>query len=93
MCGNDYKTPDGTGVRDFIHVLDLCRAHLLSLKAMDKGIKNHIFNLGNGQGFSVLDIIKSASVSLETNANNTPGLLKPIGDEDFQHVIMPMHLG
>ena len=41
----------------------------------------------------VLDVIQSASVSLETNANNTPGLLKPIGDDDFLHVIMPMHLG
>ncbi|MBF0485078.1 MAG: UDP-glucose 4-epimerase GalE [Candidatus Omnitrophica bacterium] len=59
VCGNDYNTPDGTGIRDFIHVLDLCRAHLLSLKAMDRGIKNHIFNLGNEHGFSVMDIVKS----------------------------------
>jgi len=59
VCGDDYNTPDGTGVRDFIHVLDLCRAHLLALKAMDHGIKNDIFNLGNGRGFSVLDIIKT----------------------------------
>ncbi len=41
----------------------------------------------------VLDVVKSASVSLETNTNNTPGLIKPVGDEDFLHVIMPMHLG
>ena len=41
----------------------------------------------------VLDIIKTPSVALETNANNTPGLLKPVGDDNFQHVIMPMHLG
>ncbi len=41
----------------------------------------------------VLDVIKSPNVSLETNANNTPGLIRPIGDESFLHVIMPMHLG
>jgi UDP-glucose 4-epimerase len=48
-------------VRDFIHVVDLCRAHLLALEALRKGIKNHVFNLGNGNGFSVLDVIKVAS--------------------------------
>jgi len=41
----------------------------------------------------VLDIIKTPSVALETNANNTPGMLRPVGDDAFQHVIMPMHLG
>ncbi len=61
VCGTDYATPDGTGMRDFIHVLDLCAAHLLALKAFDNGIKNEVFNLGNGQGFSVMDVIKTAS--------------------------------
>jgi UDP-glucose 4-epimerase len=61
VCGQDYNTPDGTGVRDFIHVVDLCRAHLLALKAFRKGIKNEVFNLGNGNGFSVMDVIKTAS--------------------------------
>jgi UDP-glucose 4-epimerase len=60
VCGRDYNTPDGTGVRDFIHVVDLCRAHLLALKAMDQGVQNEIFNLGNGRGFSVMDIISTA---------------------------------
>jgi DNA polymerase III subunit beta len=41
----------------------------------------------------VLEVVKSPSVALETNANNTPGMLRPVGDQDFQHVIMPMHLG
>ncbi len=61
VCGTDYKTPDGTGVRDFIHVLDLCQAHFLALKAFNKGIKNEVFNLGNGNGFSVMEVIKTAS--------------------------------
>lgn len=60
VCGRDYPTPDGTGVRDFIHVEDLCRAHLLSLKAFDRGIRNEIFNLGTGKGFSVMDVIRAA---------------------------------
>ena len=41
----------------------------------------------------VLDVIKTPSVALECNASNTPALIKPVGDEDFLHVIMPMHLG
>jgi DNA polymerase-3 subunit beta len=41
----------------------------------------------------VLDVIKAPSVALETNANNTPGVIRPVGDENFTHVIMPMHLG
>ena len=41
----------------------------------------------------VLDVIKTSSIALETNANNTPGRIRPVGDEDYQHVIMPMHLG
>ena len=61
ICGTDYKTPDGTGVRDFIHVVDLCRAHLLALNAMNMGVTNEVFNLGNGRGFSVMDVITTAS--------------------------------
>jgi len=60
VCGNDYKTPDGTGVRDFIHVMDLCNAHLFALKAFNKGIKNEVFNLGNEKGFSVMEVIRTA---------------------------------
>ena len=41
----------------------------------------------------LLDVIRSPEISLETNANNTPGLIRPVGDETFEHVIMPMHLG
>jgi DNA polymerase-3 subunit beta len=41
----------------------------------------------------VLEVVKSPSVAMETNANNTPGMVRPVGDQDFRHVIMPMHLG
>lgn len=60
LFGDDYPTPDGTCVRDYIHVVDLCAAHLLALKALDKDIKNQAFNLGNGNGYSVKEVIAAA---------------------------------
>jgi len=60
IFGNDYDTPDGTCVRDYIHILDLAQAHILALKYLMAGGKSICFNLGNGKGFSVLDVIKTA---------------------------------
>ncbi|MDD6564753.1 MAG: UDP-glucose 4-epimerase GalE [Clostridiales bacterium] len=59
VFGNDYPTPDGTGVRDYIHVVDLAIGHLkaIEVRANEPGV--HIYNLGTGNGYSVLDIIKS----------------------------------
>jgi UDP-glucose 4-epimerase len=59
VLGNDYNTPDGTCVRDYIHVSDLADAHLLALKALDSRDRL-IYNLGNGKGFSVQQVIESA---------------------------------
>jgi UDP-glucose 4-epimerase len=62
IYGEDYATPDGTCVRDYIHVSDLAEAHLLALKALetDKAAQGRlVFNLGNGQGFSVREVIES----------------------------------
>ena len=59
VFGNDYSTPDGTCVRDYIHVSDLADAHLLALNALDK-CDRLIYNLGNGKGFSVQEVIESA---------------------------------
>ena len=58
VYGNDYPTKDGTGVRDYIHVVDLVKAHVLSLNILKKK-KSSIYNLGNGNGFSVFDVIKT----------------------------------
>ena len=58
IFGDDYDTPDGTCVRDYIHIHDLCHAHLLALEALKKGMKSDCFNLGNGNGYSVKEIIK-----------------------------------
>lgn len=59
VYGNDYDTPDGTGVRDYIHVVDLARGHVCAMQALDKNCGLEIFNLGTGHGYSVLDVIKT----------------------------------
>ena len=60
VFGNDYPTKDGTCVRDYIHVLDLAEAHLLSLQYLRGGNPSTAINLGNGQGYSVLEVIETA---------------------------------
>ena len=60
VFGRDYNTPDGTGVRDYIHVTDLCQAHLLALRRLLDGAGGTDYNLGNGQGFSVQEVIDVA---------------------------------
>ncbi len=59
VFGRDYCTPDGTCVRDYIHVVDLCSAHLLALDYLVKNGKSNRFNLGNGAGFSVQEVIRA----------------------------------
>jgi UDP-glucose 4-epimerase len=58
IFGTDYDTPDGTCVRDYIHIDDLCRAHLLALDKLDTG-SELIYNLGNGNGYSVRQVIET----------------------------------
>lgn len=59
--GRDYDTPDGTCIRDYVHVVDLCEAHLLALGMLADGGKSDTFNLGNGSGFSVQEVIDVAA--------------------------------
>jgi UDP-glucose 4-epimerase len=59
IFGRDYPTKDGTCVRDYIHVLDLAEAHLLALGALSEKNSRLIYNIGNGQGFTVLEVIES----------------------------------
>lgn len=61
VFGDDYPTPDGTCVRDYVHVQDLAQAHALALGFMETNEGAHAFNLGNGQGFSVRDVIATAA--------------------------------
>ena len=60
IYGTDYDTPDGTCIRDYIHVTDLAQAHVLGLKHLLNCGKTNIFNLGNGDGFSVREVIETA---------------------------------
>lgn len=57
ILGDDYPTKDGTCIRDYIHVVDLARAHVLALEYLNKGGESDVFNLGNGSGYSVKEII------------------------------------
>ena len=60
IFGDDYNTPDGTCIRDYIHVLDLADAHIKAVEYLEKGNESNIFNLGNGVGFSVKEMIDAA---------------------------------
>jgi UDP-glucose 4-epimerase len=62
VFGTDYPTPDGTCIRDYIHVTDLANAHVLGLEYLLKGSDSEVFNLGNGNGFSVKEVIETAKL-------------------------------
>ena len=74
VFGNDYDTPDGTGVRDYIHVVDLAKGHVKALKKIDEKAGLKIYNLGTGVGYSVLDIVKNFE---EANGVKIPYVIKP----------------
>jgi UDP-glucose 4-epimerase len=60
VYGSDYDTPDGTCVRDYVHVTDLCEAHRLALESLIEGAGSQQYNLGNGNGYSVQEVIEAA---------------------------------
>ena len=60
VFGGDYPTPDGTAIRDYIHVTDLCAAHTLALEHLRRGGSSDFINLGNGHGYSVMEVIETA---------------------------------
>jgi UDP-glucose 4-epimerase len=60
VFGGDYETPDGTAIRDYIHIEDLGQAHLLALQHLRKGGASQFLNLGNGTGYSVLEVVEAA---------------------------------
>ena len=73
VFGNDYDTPDGTGVRDYIHVVDLAKGHVKALKKIEEKAELCIYNLGTGHGYSVLDIVKNFE---EANNIKIPYVIK-----------------
>ena len=72
VFGDDYDTPDGTGVRDYIHVVDLAKGHVAALKSASKGVS--VYNLGTGQGTSVLELINAFS---KAAGKPIPYVIKP----------------
>lgn len=74
VFGDDYDTPDGTAIRDYIHVTDLAAAHVLALKLLMQGHCGGVFNLGTGRGFSVREIL--AAIASETG-RPVPHAIKP----------------
>lgn len=88
IFGTDYDTEDGTAIRDYIHVTDLADAHILALESLQNGAESNIFNLGNGFGFSVKEVIemtkkvtqKDFAVTFESRREGDPAIL--IGSSD-----------
>lgn len=74
LYGDDYPTPDGTCVRDYIHVRDLAEAHLLALEYLDRGGESGPFNLGSGDGYSVKEIVETAR---RVTGKPIPAAMKP----------------
>jgi len=77
IFGDDYQTPDGTCIRDYIHVSDIADAHVLALKAMNGGASNSAYNLGTGHGFSVAKIIETARVVTKREIRVVKGPRRP----------------
>ncbi len=73
IYGTDYPTPDGTCIRDYIHILDLASAHLLALRALEKK-ERLVYNLGNGNGYSVREVVEAAR---EVSDHPVPALERP----------------
>lgn len=69
VFGDDYPTPDGTGIRDYIHVMDLAHGHLAALDHKDEGDAFKVINLGTGVGYSVIDLIKAFEKAAQTRIN------------------------
>ena len=74
IFGDDYNTPDGTCIRDYIHVTDLAVAHLLALDSLRNGGESTVYNLGNGMGFSVKEVIEAAR---QVTGHKIPEVIAP----------------
>jgi UDP-glucose 4-epimerase len=79
VFGNDYDTPDGTAIRDYIHIEDLGLAHVLALRHLREGGSSECLNLGNGLGYSVLEVIETAK---RVTGREVPFLVGPRREGD-----------
>ena len=83
VFGDDYDTPDSTGIRDFIHVVDLARGHVAALSAISRGCGVSIYNLGTGRGYSVLELVKTFE---RVNGISVPYIVDGRRDGDLAEV-------
>ena len=88
VFGNDYDTPDGTGVRDYIHVVDLAKGHVKALKKIGENPGLAIYNLGTGKGYSVLDIVKNFEAATGVKIPYVINLAEP----EILQLVIVMHL-
>ena len=77
IFGEDYETPDGTCIRDYVHVMDLVDAHVLGLKWLKDGSESRVFNLGSGQGFSVNEVVDRSRSITNKPVPTIPGPRRP----------------
>jgi UDP-glucose 4-epimerase len=84
VFGNDFPTPDGTAIRDYIHVSDLCSAHVQALEYLRRGGKSEFVNLGNGQGYSVMEVIDAAK---RVTGRNIETRIEPAREGDPSRLI------
>ena len=84
IFGDDYPTKDGTCIRDYVYVMDLCRGHLAALNALAKGVPSDIINLGSGSGFSVKEIIMAAE---RVTGHPVPVKISPRRGGDMPQVV------
>ena len=75
--GTDYDTPDGTCIRDYVHVMDLVEAHVLGLKWLEDKKESRIFNLGTGQGYSVREVLEDSGAITNSTVRSTDGPRRP----------------
>ena len=77
IFGTDYNTPDGTCIRDYVHVCDLVDAHILGLTWLQEGRGSRVFNLGNGGGFSVREVVEHAEQVTKKSVPIKEGARRP----------------
>ena len=80
VFGDDYETRDGTGVRDYIHVTDLARAHVLALEKLERDDESITVNIGTGQGYSVLEMVRAFEAG---SGKSIPYQIAPRRDGDI----------
>lgn len=85
VFGDDYDTPDGTGVRDYIHVVDLAKGHVKAINKIKENPGVKIYNLGTGKGYSVLDVVKAFEKAC---GKKIPYEIKPVVQVISQPVIL-----